>query len=82
MYLHLYSIRCHHCTFCTALIKRTNEENTESVTDPCSLPSSSSGKPIIENITDAIYASRKTICVISRRYLESEWCSREIQVAR
>ncbi|KAG7524997.1 toll-like receptor 13 [Solea senegalensis] len=39
------------------------------------------GKPIIENITDAIYRSRKTICVISRRYLESEWCSREIQVA-
>nr|AAW69372.1 TLR22 [Takifugu rubripes] len=39
------------------------------------------GKPIIENITDAIYGSRKTICVISRRYLESEWCSREIQVA-
>ncbi|XP_056220477.1 toll-like receptor 13 isoform X4 [Seriola aureovittata] len=40
-----------------------------------------SGKPIIDNITDAIYGSRKTICVISRRYLESEWCSREIQVA-
>ncbi|AWP21060.1 Toll-like receptor 22 [Scophthalmus maximus] len=39
------------------------------------------GKPIIENITDAIYGSRKTICVISRRYLESEWCSREMQVA-
>ncbi|KAF7660205.1 hypothetical protein LDENG_00286100 [Lucifuga dentata] len=39
------------------------------------------GKPIIDNITDAIYGSRKTICVISRRYLESEWCSREIQVA-
>ncbi|KAJ7991822.1 hypothetical protein DPEC_G00287850 [Dallia pectoralis] len=39
------------------------------------------GKPIIENITDAIYGSRKTICVITRRYLESEWCSREIQVA-
>ncbi|XP_061777534.1 toll-like receptor 22 [Nerophis ophidion] len=39
------------------------------------------GKPIIDNITEAIYASRKTICVISRRYLESEWCSREIQVA-
>ncbi|KAI9516781.1 hypothetical protein NQZ68_013839 [Dissostichus eleginoides] len=39
------------------------------------------GKPIIENITDAIYGSRKTICVISRKYLESEWCSREIQVA-
>ncbi|XP_062335822.1 LOW QUALITY PROTEIN: toll-like receptor 13 [Osmerus eperlanus] len=39
------------------------------------------GKAIIDNITDAIYSSRKTICVISRRYLESEWCSREIQVA-
>nr|XP_040022701.1 toll-like receptor 22 [Gasterosteus aculeatus aculeatus] len=39
------------------------------------------GKPIIDNITDAIYGSRKTICVISRRYLESEWCSTEIQVA-
>uniref|UniRef100_A0A668AAC0 Toll-like receptor 22 n=1 Tax=Myripristis murdjan TaxID=586833 RepID=A0A668AAC0_9TELE len=39
------------------------------------------GKPILDNITDAIYQSRKTLCVISRRYLESEWCSREIQVA-
>uniref|UniRef100_A0A3Q2DMD4 Toll-like receptor 13 n=1 Tax=Cyprinodon variegatus TaxID=28743 RepID=A0A3Q2DMD4_CYPVA len=39
------------------------------------------GKPIIENITDAIYGSRKTICVISRNYLQSEWCSREIQMA-
>jgi len=42
----------------------------------------STGKPIIENITDAIYGSRKTICVITRRYLQSEWCSREIQMAR
>ncbi|KAM4719068.1 uncharacterized protein FYW61_016625 [Anableps anableps] len=39
------------------------------------------GKPIIDNITDAIYGSRKTICVISRRYLESEWCSKEVQTA-
>ncbi|XP_036001773.1 toll-like receptor 13 [Fundulus heteroclitus] len=39
------------------------------------------GKPIIENITDAIYSSRKTICVISRNYLQSEWCSREMQMA-
>ncbi|XP_015230537.1 PREDICTED: toll-like receptor 13 [Cyprinodon variegatus] len=39
------------------------------------------GKPIIENITDAIYSSRKTICVISQNYLQSEWCSREIQMA-
>ncbi|GAA6231141.1 toll-like receptor 13 [Lates japonicus] len=39
------------------------------------------GKPIIENITEAIYGSRKTICVISQNYLQSEWCSREIQMA-
>uniref|UniRef100_A0A3Q2SSI2 Toll-like receptor 22 n=1 Tax=Fundulus heteroclitus TaxID=8078 RepID=A0A3Q2SSI2_FUNHE len=39
------------------------------------------GKPIIDNITDAIYGSRKTICVISHRYLESEWCSKEVQTA-
>ncbi|XP_045081457.1 toll-like receptor 13 [Coregonus clupeaformis] len=39
------------------------------------------GKPIIEKIMDGIYGSRKTICLISHRYLESEWCSREIQVA-
>ena len=40
------------------------------------------GTSIMENITEAIYGSRKTICVISRHYLESEWCSREIQMAR
>ncbi|KAM9337151.1 uncharacterized protein ABDE67_018456 [Symphorus nematophorus] len=39
------------------------------------------GRSIIDNITDAIYGSRKTICVISHRYLDSEWCSKEIQVA-
>uniref|UniRef100_A0A3B3ZGH4 TIR domain-containing protein n=1 Tax=Periophthalmus magnuspinnatus TaxID=409849 RepID=A0A3B3ZGH4_9GOBI len=39
------------------------------------------GKPIVENIADAIYGSRKTICVISRRYLQSEWCSKEMQLA-
>ncbi|XP_076839631.1 uncharacterized protein LOC143484664 [Brachyhypopomus gauderio] len=39
------------------------------------------GKPIIDNIVDGIYSSRKTICVISHHYLESEWCSSEIQVA-
>uniref|UniRef100_A0A8C6S9T1 TIR domain-containing protein n=1 Tax=Neogobius melanostomus TaxID=47308 RepID=A0A8C6S9T1_9GOBI len=38
-------------------------------------------RPIVDNITDAIYGSRKTLCVISRRYLQSEWCSREMQVA-
>ncbi|XP_063060764.1 toll-like receptor 13 [Engraulis encrasicolus] len=39
------------------------------------------GKFIVDNIIDGIYGSRKTICVISQHYLESEWCSREVQVA-
>ncbi|XP_026205520.1 toll-like receptor 13 isoform X1 [Anabas testudineus] len=38
------------------------------------------GEPM-ENITDTIYSSRKTICVISQHFLQSEWCSREIQMA-
>ncbi|KAL4609057.1 toll-like receptor 22 precursor-like [Arapaima gigas] len=39
------------------------------------------GRPILDNVVDGIYGSRKTICLISRHYLESEWCSREIQLA-
>ncbi|XP_072889913.1 uncharacterized protein [Hemitrygon akajei] len=39
------------------------------------------GKPIVENIVDAIYNSKKTLCVISKNYLQSEWCSMEMQVA-
>ncbi|XP_078063145.1 uncharacterized protein LOC144489066 [Mustelus asterias] len=39
------------------------------------------GKYIIDNIVDSIYQSRKTICVMSRSYLDSEWCSMELQLA-
>ncbi|XP_037739294.1 toll-like receptor 13 [Chelonia mydas] len=39
------------------------------------------GKSIVDNIVDSIYNSRKTVCVISRSYLQSEWCSLEIQLA-
>lgn len=39
------------------------------------------GKPIVENIVDAIYNSKKTLCIISKNYLQSEWCSMEMQVA-
>ncbi|KAK7879431.1 hypothetical protein WMY93_033857 [Mugilogobius chulae] len=38
-------------------------------------------REILENIADAIYSSRKTLCVISPQYLQSEWCSREMQMA-
>lgn len=39
------------------------------------------GRYIIDNIVSAVYSSRKTICVVSRNFLRSEWCSLEIQLA-
>ncbi|XP_072518641.1 toll-like receptor 22 [Salminus brasiliensis] len=39
------------------------------------------GKPILDNIMDGIYSSRKTICLITHNYLRSNWCSKEIQMA-
>ncbi|XP_063798861.1 toll-like receptor 13 [Pseudophryne corroboree] len=35
----------------------------------------------IDNIQDAINNSRKTLCVVSRNYLESQWCRIEIEMA-
>ncbi|XP_056321332.1 toll-like receptor 13 [Danio aesculapii] len=39
------------------------------------------GHDIVENITDSIYASRRTLCLVSRNYLNSNWCSLEMQLA-
>ncbi|KAF3692125.1 Toll-like receptor 13 Precursor [Channa argus] len=39
------------------------------------------GRYIVDNIVSAVYSSRKTICVVSRNFLQSEWCSLEIQLA-
>lgn len=39
------------------------------------------GRNIVDNIVSAVYNSRKTICVVSRNFLKSEWCSLEIQLA-
>lgn len=39
------------------------------------------GRDIVGNIVSAVYGSRKTICVVSRNFLRSEWCSLEIQLA-
>ncbi|KAM4652174.1 uncharacterized protein O3C94_014528 [Discoglossus pictus] len=35
----------------------------------------------IDNIQNAISNSRKTLCVVSRKYLESDWCRTEVQMA-
>ncbi|XP_062321580.1 toll-like receptor 21 [Osmerus eperlanus] len=39
------------------------------------------GRYIVDNIVSAVYGSRKTICVVSKDFLRSEWCSLEIQLA-
>ncbi|XP_072536564.1 uncharacterized protein [Salminus brasiliensis] len=39
------------------------------------------GKGIVDNIAESIYSSRRTVCVLSRQYLRSEWCSLEMRVA-
>ncbi|XP_029959220.1 toll-like receptor 21 [Salarias fasciatus] len=39
------------------------------------------GRAIVDNIVSAVYSSRKTICVVSRSFLQSEWCSLEMQLA-
>ncbi|XP_020493189.2 toll-like receptor 13 [Labrus bergylta] len=39
------------------------------------------GAAVLENIESAIYSSRHTICVVTRHFLQSEWCSVEFQLA-
>ncbi|XP_041713229.1 toll-like receptor 13 [Coregonus clupeaformis] len=39
------------------------------------------GKDIVENITDSLYRSRHTLCLVSRHYLYSNWCSLEMKLA-
>ncbi|XP_073711278.1 uncharacterized protein [Misgurnus anguillicaudatus] len=38
------------------------------------------GQDIVENITDSIYASRRTLCLVSRNYLRITWCSLEMRL--
>lgn len=39
------------------------------------------GTSILDNIEAAIYNSRHTICVVTRHFLQSEWCNVEFQLA-
>jgi Leucine-rich repeat (LRR) protein len=39
------------------------------------------GKDIVENITESLYRSRHTLCLVSRHYLRSNWCSLEMKLA-
>ncbi|XP_065104045.1 uncharacterized protein [Paramisgurnus dabryanus] len=38
------------------------------------------GQDIVENITNSIYASRRTLCLVSRNFLRSTWCTLEMQL--
>ncbi|XP_027023688.2 toll-like receptor 13 [Tachysurus fulvidraco] len=39
------------------------------------------GVDITENITGSLYRSRHTLCLLSRQYLRSKWCSLEMKLA-
>ncbi|XP_041737851.1 toll-like receptor 13 [Coregonus clupeaformis] len=39
------------------------------------------GTAILENIETAIYNARRTLCVVTRDFLRSEWCALEFQLA-
>lgn len=39
------------------------------------------GAFVLDNLEAAIYNSRRTICVVTRNFLQSEWCSVEFQLA-
>ena len=40
------------------------------------------GKPIVENMADSIYKSRKVVVVLSRNYISSSFCMEELGMAR
>ena len=48
------------------------------IADRDSLP----GASIAENLTHAIYSSRKSILILSRRYFVESWCNYEMNMAR
>ncbi|XP_068439518.1 toll-like receptor 13 [Clinocottus analis] len=39
------------------------------------------GAAVLDNIEAAIHSSRHTICVVTRHFLQSDWCSMEFQLA-
>ncbi|CAB1346588.1 unnamed protein product [Coregonus sp. 'balchen'] len=39
------------------------------------------GKDIVENITDSLYQSHHTLCLVSRHFRRSNWCSLEMKLA-
>ncbi|XP_035681471.1 toll-like receptor 13 [Branchiostoma floridae] len=40
------------------------------------------GKDIVDNITEGIQQSRKTVCLLTRRFIQSGWCTLEFKLAR
>lgn len=43
---------------------------------------SHAGASVAENITHAIYSSKKTVLILSKNYFKADWCSYEMNMAR
>ncbi len=39
------------------------------------------GRSIVDNMVDSVYCSHKTLVVVSKHYVQSEYCMQELQIA-
>ncbi|KAK3099518.1 hypothetical protein FSP39_005669 [Pinctada imbricata] len=68
--------------FVHSVILKGLESDENSLSVCCHLRDFTAGRPIAENIADAIFLSRYTVCVLSEHYLNSYWCMYEYNLAR
>ena len=39
------------------------------------------GRSIVDNMVDSVYCSRKTLIIVSKNYVQSDYCLQELQIA-